>query len=103
MKPIFSPGEVYQGAESTRISREQALAIARAALPSGLLDPTVEVLDPQIPNRLAPADRAVYPVRIQGLLRPSDEAADATGWMQTWGVDAVSGKLYGLQPHIAGR
>jgi hypothetical protein len=95
-KVIFGPGEVYRGTASVTISREQALVVVRAALPKELLDPTVEVLDPQIPNRLAPADRTVYPVRIQGLLQPSDQAADATNWMQTWAVDAVSGKLYGL-------
>jgi hypothetical protein len=90
---------------SPRLSPQEACAKALGALPSGAQEaeavmpkPTVAYLIPTMTSPVAPAGVFVYPVQVSAKLPSPADPKVLIPWAQTWGVDAVSGRVWGLRP-----
>jgi len=78
------------------VSSDEALQIAKNALPAGLQEPEMNVLDLTPRSRLAPLGTLVYPIRITGKIPAGDDSDELWQWAQSWAVDANTGHIYGL-------
>ncbi len=81
-----------------RINPTQALARARQAAPPELKSARFEVGALTPCSRLAPLGTLVYPVRVTGEWPAPGKPGELWDWGGTWGVDALTGHVYGLIP-----